>query len=127
MWILIHTGNIRVAIADVYLACINNNKPEYVRQNQVLLEMISRERTELSSLGYKCIVMGDCNARVGHLGILGERGNDNKINKNGKLLKNFATDNHMVILNSRPICEGKRTDQVIVQYGVIGSQINTKQ
>ena len=50
MWILIHTGGIRLAVADVFLAW---NLPG----NKVLiLEMISREQTELPRLRYKFIV-----------------------------------------------------------------------
>ena len=113
LWVLIHTGNIKLAIVDVYFACIHLNKPEVIHDNEILVELLARERRELTELGYKCIVMGDCNAKVGHLGVLGERGNDGRINGNGRLLKNFATDNHMVILNSRPMSKGLFTRRAV--------------
>ena len=99
LWILVHTGNVKLTIVDVYFTCIQLNKPEVICNNEVLIELLARERRELTDLGYKCIVMGDCNTRVGHLGVLGERGNDGKVNGNTRLLKSFATDNHMMILN----------------------------
>ena len=131
LWILVHTGNVKLAIVDVYFACIHLNKPEVIRDNEVLVELLARERRELTDLGYKCIVMGDCNARVGHLGVLGERGNDGKVNGNGRLLKNFATDNHMVILNSRPMSQGLFTRhagregkaiETVLDYGLINKE-----
>ena len=131
LWVLIHTGNIKLAIVDVYFACIHLNKPEVIHDNEILVELLARERRELTELGYKCIVMGDCNAKVGHLGVLGERGNDGRINGNGRLLKNFATDNHMVILNSRPMSKGLFTRravregkaiETVLDYGLVNKE-----
>ena len=121
---LVHTGSIKLAIVDVYFACIHLNKPELIRDNEVLIQLLARERKELTDLGYKCIVMGDCNARVGHMGVLGERGNDGRVNGNGRLLKSFATDNHMVILNSRPMSQGLFTRRAVREGKAIESVLD---
>ena len=82
------------------------HKPEFVRDNRILLDLMSREVKDLTNMGYRCITIGDLNARVGHLGVLGERGNDRKVNENGRMLKDFAVENQLVILNSRPMSQG---------------------
>ena len=106
LWILVHLGSTKLAICDCYLACLNSSKPEFVRENKILLDLMSREVKDLTSMGFKCVTVGDLNARVGHLGVLGERGNDRKVNENGKMLKDFALENQLVILNSRPMSQG---------------------
>ena len=106
LWLLIHLGNTKLAICDCYMACLNSNKPEFVRDNRILLDLMSREVKDLTNMGYRCITIGDLNARVGHLGVLGERGNDRKVNENGRMLKDFAVENQLVILNSRPMSQG---------------------
>ena len=81
-------------------------RPEYVMDNERILELVTRERNNLISMGYTTITLGDMNAKIGGLGCLKEKGNDLRVNQNGHLLKQWALQNHMVILNSRPLAQG---------------------
>ena len=62
-------------------------RPEYVMDNERILELVTRERNNLISMGYTTITLGDMNAKIGGLGCLKEKGNDLRVNQNGHLLK----------------------------------------
>ena len=106
MWVLVNTGTLRLAILNIYLACISTRRPEYVMDNERILSLVTKERVNLINMGYTTITLGDMNAKIGGEGCLKEKGNDLRINQNGHLLKQWALQNHMIILNSRPLAQG---------------------
>ena len=81
-------------------------RPEYVQDNERILGLVTKERNSLVNMGYKTITLGDMNTKIGGEGCLKEKGNDLRVNQNGHLLKQWALQNHLIILNSRPLAQG---------------------
>ena len=57
LWLLVHLGSTKLAICDVYLACLNSSRPEFARENKILLDLMSREFKDLTNMGFKCITV----------------------------------------------------------------------
>ena len=91
---------------DVFFKIYSLRRPEYVMDNEKILGLVTKERNNLVDMGYKTITLGDLNAKIGGEGCLREKGNDLRINHNGHLLKQWALQNHLVILNSQPLAQG---------------------
>jgi len=94
----IHENNSNVALCFVYLAAEVGGDSFQV-WNAELCAMLQAEITTLREDGYTCSIAGDFN---GHIGAdsQGIPGNNRDINSNGRLIRDFISNNDLRIVNS---------------------------
>ena len=97
-WILIHEMNKKLAICSVYMAA-EVVGATFLSWNNDLYAMLSSELSFLRDDGYICVLMGDFNGHIGN-DSYGITGNHSHINDNGRLVRNFVTDNRLTLVNA---------------------------
>ena len=99
VWVKFQHGDVMTAVCGVYFRTNNLGKPEYFRDNEELWDVIERESSILSTLGYTTAIIGDLNGHVGNNGPHGIPGNPHGVNRNGELILDFLNRSNMTILN----------------------------
>ena len=96
-WLLLETGTSRLAVANIYLACVSSKNKNYLEWNTEIYNQLQEYITVLRDLCFGIIMMGDYNARIGKYAGMEE--NHAQINDNRKLLLNFVSQNEFYIMN----------------------------
>ena len=96
-WLLLETGTSRLAVANIYLACVSSKNKNYLEWNTEIYNQLQEDITVLRDLCFGIIMMGDYNARIGKYAGMEE--NHAQINDNRKLLLNFVSQNEFYIMN----------------------------
>ena len=134
-WYVLTLRNTRYAIVNTYLAFENIKNREW---NEDLVGMLSKEALTMQLDGFKVIIVGDLNAKLGNDFKGALRNSPNIINHNGKLI------NHMMnTLNLRPAndlekaqtlftrkCiddDGKLWSESILDYFLVGQEVKVKE
>ena len=111
-WLLIETGNSRIAIANTYMACTSTKNKNYVSWNTEIYNQLVDDVNVLRDMCCGIIMMGDFNAWIGkHKGM---QNNHSSVNENGKLLLDFVENNELFImnkLNTSNSCFTRRLDK----------------
>ena len=71
----------------------------FLSWNNDLYAMLSSELSFLRDDGDICVLMGDFNGHIGN-NLYGITGNHSHINDNGRLVRNFVTDNSLTLVNA---------------------------
>ena len=116
-WILIHEMNKKLALCSVYMAAevVGGN---FLSWNNDLYAMLSSELSFLRDDGYICVLMGDFNGHIGN-DLYGITGNHIHINDNGRLVRNFATDNNLTLVNANQ----RRCDSLFTRRGYMSNSV----
>ena len=129
-WLLLTTGQARVAFLHIYIACQSHKNDGFLQWNEDLFQLVTTETIKLRRDGFTVISMGDFNTRIG--AVPGLEGNTPDINQNTPMFLNFVTQTNMVIVNTLPLAQGIFTrfmdntgqpgTQALLDYGLIDSE-----
>ena len=86
-WLLVNSGEDKVAFLHTYIACQNNRDDSFLSWNEDLFFLLTQEATKLKQQGFTILAMGDFNTRVG--AIPGLENNTPDHNQNTPLFFNF--------------------------------------
>ena len=103
-WLLISSGEERVAFLHTYIACQNTKDDSFLAWNEDLFYLLTQEAKKLQQQGFTILAMGDFNSRVGV--IEGLEGNTPDQNRNSPLFFNFLNEINLLIINTLPIAKG---------------------
>ena len=100
-WILLHSGEIQIAIGFVYMAAQVPGNEGYKTWNNNMYLSLQKDLEKLKVDGYEAYIFGDFNGHVG-CGEDGIDGNQPSVNFNGRLLQDFVAINNMKMVNADP-------------------------
>ena len=103
-WLLITSQKEKCAFLHCYIACQNTNNDSFIKWNEDLFHLITKEAIQLRKQGFIVLAMGDFNSRVGK--ITGLEGNTPDINRNQPMFMNLITEVNLLIVNTLPIARG---------------------
>ena len=103
-WLLISSGNDRIAFLHVYIACQNSRSDSFIAWNEDLFFLITQECLRLKQQGFTVLAMGDFNSRVGVLP--GLEGNTADHNHNTPKFLTFLNEVNLLIINTLPVAKG---------------------
>ena len=103
-WLLITSQKEKCAFLHCYIACQNTNNDSFIKWNEDLFHLITKEAIQLRKQGFMVLAMGDFNSRVGK--ITGLEGNTPDINRNQPMFMNLITEVNLMIVNTLPIARG---------------------
>ena len=122
-WLLIK-GNDgqKMAFLHCYLACQSFTSNDFIKWNEDLCQLISKEAVSLKSTGHIILAMGDFNTHVGL--IPGLEGNNPGTNRNEPIFMSFLKEVNLLIINTLPICKEVFTwfrgdRKSLLDYGLI--------
>ena len=103
-WLLLNSGEDKVAFLHTYIACQNNRDDSFLSWNEDLFFLLTQEATKLKQQGFTVLAMGDFNSRVGAISGLEDNTPDH--NQNTPLFFNFLNEVNLLIINTMPIAKG---------------------
>ena len=103
-WLLVNSGEDKVAFLHTYIACQNNRDDSFISWNEDLFFLLTQEATKLKQQGFTILAMGDFNSRVGAIPGLENKTPDH--NQNTPLFFNFLNEVNLLIINTMPIAKG---------------------
>ena len=124
-WLLIHEeGGGKLAFLSCYIACNSFTSDDFVKWNEDLFHLLTKETLYLRQKGFMVVAMGDFNTRVGQLD--GLEGNTSDINRNYPMFSTFTTETNLVIINTLPLCTSIFTrfdgdKKSLLDYGMVDS------
>ena len=98
-WVLLHSGDIKIAIGFVYMAAQVPGNEGYRTWNSNMYLSLQKDLEKLKVDGYEAYIFGDFNGHVG-CGEDGITGNLPNVNFNGRLLQDFVAINRMKMVNA---------------------------
>ena len=122
-WLLIDgDGSNRMAFLNCYIACQSFTSDAFIKWNEDLFHLISKEAIYLRQRGFMLLAMGDFNSCVGQ--IPGLEGNLPDVNRNFPMFSNFISETGLIIMNTLPLCKGlftwfKRDQKSLLDYGLV--------
>ena len=129
-WLLITSQKEKCAFLHCYIACQNNKDDSFIKWNEDLFGMITKEAIQLRQQGFVTLALGDFNSRVGQ--IAGLEGNTPDINRNQPMFMSLITEVNLVIVNTLPIAKGLFTrfmnntglpgSMSLLDYGLIDNE-----
>ena len=122
-WLLIHgEGGGKLAFLSCYIACHSFTSDDFVKWNEDLFHLLTKETLYLRQKGFMVVAMGDFNTRVGELN--GLEGNTSDVNRNYPMFTTFTTETNLFIINTLPLCtsiftrfEGDKKS--LLDYGMV--------
>ena len=129
-WIVLQFGTHKIACCGLYLRTESPQNSENFKQNEQILQQLSKEKQDLEEQGYIVSLLGDFNARITPDDHFTFTKYPHKANNNGGLLNNFAKSNGLYCMNpmkwknkaeesytyQRDL--GIRYDRSIIDYGL---------
>ena len=109
-WLLITSQKEKCAFLHCYIACQNNKDDSFIKWNEDLFGMITKEAIQLRQQGFVTLALGDFNSRVGQ--IAGLEGNTPDINRNQPMFMSLITEVNIVIVNTLPINNNNNNNNV---------------
>ena len=109
--------NKKLAICSVYMAA-EVVGGTILSWNNDLYAMLSSELSFLRDDGYICVLMGDFNGHIGN-DLYGITGNHIHINDNGRLVRNFVSDNSLTLVNA----DQRRCDGLFMRRGHMSNSV----
>ena len=103
-WLILTSGNERLAVLHIYVACQSHSSDGYLQWNEDLFHLVTTESIRLRKEGFCVLALGDFNSRVGQ--IQGLEGNTPDTNNNTPMFMNFIAQVNLVILNTLPLARG---------------------
>ena len=98
-WIMLHSGEARVAVGFVYMAAQVPGSEGYKIWNTSMYLSLQKDLEKLRTDGYEAYILGDFNGHVGN-GEDGIVGNLPNVNFNGRLLQDFVSVNTLKMVNA---------------------------
>ena len=103
-WLLVTSQKEKCAFLHCYIACQSTNNDSFIKWNEDLFHLITKEAIQLRKQGFMVLAMGDFNSRVGQ--ITGLEGNTPDVNRNQPMFMNLITEVNLLIVNTLPIARG---------------------
>ena len=111
-----------MAFLHCYIACQSFTNDDFIKWNEDLFSLLTREALSLRTNGYMILAMGDFNSKIGQ--IPGLEDNSPIVNRNEPMFNGFITDVNLYIINTLPICHKVFTrfdgdKKSLLDYGLI--------
>ena len=134
VWVLATTATSKTAVCVAYFGCQYPDQ-RFQAWNQSMYAVILKEVKDYEALGYRVVILADCNGHIGSADGVGIPGNKHQINRNGAMLLSFSTAANMKILNRECKTEGDITTKItkglwtwmrggktsVIDYGLISA------